>query len=328
MQGRFLLNRVEDELKGFIKRRILHKPEKTVSPPAERAEWSIGIYVGESPLRLAPPDSLENPVLTYKDVTDVPAMFVADPFMISVKNTWHMFFEVWNQRTQRGEIGTATSVDGFTWIYRQIVLAEPFHLSYPYVFEWMGEQYMLPETQQAGSINLYKAVEFPTKWSRVRTLMTKPTSEAQLADPSIFRHDERWWLFTRTNLRSEVATLRLYYADDLMGTWHEHPKSPVVKDERPIARPGGRVLPLPKKSGSTIIRYAQDGYPVYGSRLRAYEITELTTATYSEHEAAESPVLMGSGIGWNASGMHHIDAHLLKDGRWIACVDGWKSVRV
>ncbi len=52
------------------------------------------------------------------------------------------------------------------------------------------------------------------------------------------------------------------------------------------------------------------------------EITELTTKRYHEREVNESPVLKASGVGWNASGMHHIDPHLLDDGRWIACVDG------
>jgi hypothetical protein len=37
---------------------------------------------------------------------------------------------------QEGEIGLATSEDGLKWDYKQVVLNEPFHLSYPYVFEW------------------------------------------------------------------------------------------------------------------------------------------------------------------------------------------------
>ena len=37
----------------------------------------------------------------------------------------------------------------------------------------------------------------------------------------------------------------------------------------------------------------------------------------------ESPILTPSGAGWNGLCMHHIDAHRLDDGSWIACVDGF-----
>src|SRR5713226_8442616 len=108
--------------------------------------WSIGIYTGASPLRLRPAGSAINPILTREDVQDVPAGFVADPFMVQRAGVWNMFFEVLNQATDRGEIGLATSSDGLSWTYQRIVLVEPFHLSYPYVFECQGECYMLPET--------------------------------------------------------------------------------------------------------------------------------------------------------------------------------------
>lgn len=36
---------------------------------------------------------------------------------------------------------------------------------------------------------------------------------------------------------------------------------------------------------------------------------------------------LGTQWGWvDKRGMHHLDAHLLEDGQWIACVDGWTAV--
>src|SRR5690348_4223243 len=104
--------------------------------------WSIGIYAGKSPLDLAPAPGVRNPVLSARDVTDIPARFVADPFMLQANGLWHMFFEVLNHGSGLGEIGLATSHDALTWQYRQIVLTEPFHLSYPYVFQWNNDFYM------------------------------------------------------------------------------------------------------------------------------------------------------------------------------------------
>src|SRR5262249_34417850 len=63
------------------------------------ALWAIGLYTGESPLQLRPAPGTRNPVLTRSDVTDVPAVFVADPFLLRTSGVWHMFFEVLNWRS-------------------------------------------------------------------------------------------------------------------------------------------------------------------------------------------------------------------------------------
>ena len=274
--------------------------------------WSIGIYAGESPFNLGPTSNTHNPVLSSTDVTDLRAVFVADPFMIRANDNWYMFFEVLNQATERGEIGLATSSDGLSWTYQQIVLAEPFHLSYPYVFEWGGECYLLPETLGAQALRLYRAETFPTRWSPVASLV-----EGSYADPSIFRREHKWWMLACTTPYSH-DTLRLYFADELFGPWREHPANPIVSGNKHNARPAGRVLTLDGK----LIRFSQDCAPVYGTQVRAFEIQQLTATSYVEEEVRTSPILVASGAGWNAVGMHHVDAHLCEDGSWIACVDG------
>ena len=288
-----------------------------MSPPPREAIWSIGIYRGDDPFRLAPlhPDK---PALSAADVTDVPATFVADPFMVQAGGTWHMFFEVMNWRTHRGEIGLATSPDALEWTYCQIVLTEPFHLSYPYVFEWNNEFYMIPETHRAGAVRLYKAKNFPSNWVFVRVLLRGP----YLADASVFRHDGGWWMFVEASPNDEHDLLRLYYADRLRGPWTEHPESPLIKRNPRIARPAGRVI----RRGDQLIRFAQNCEPDYGTDVRGFEIRELTRTAFHEEEFECNPVLGPTGTGWNLRGMHHIDAHQLPNGTWIACVDGWTDV--
>lgn len=288
------------------------KRAKRRAPSRHPDVWSIGIYTGASPFELSPAPEITNPVLSRADVSDVPAAFVADPFMIRVKRLWYMFFEVMNSRSNKGVIGLAVSRDGFSWEYRQIVLHEPFHLSYPYVFECQGEYYMIPETLEPGAVRLYKANPFPTKWSLVRTLI-----DGQCADPSIFYFEGRWWLFACTTPYHH-DTLCLYFARDLLGPWVEHPRSPIIEGDQRLARPGGRVLVFDGR----VVRFAQDCYPTYGSQVRAFEISPLTPTDYGEQETGESPILKGSGNGWNKLGMHTVDAHLLRKRRWIACVDG------
>jgi hypothetical protein len=284
------------------------------------AVWSIGIYVGESPVSLRLPQGVRNPVLTRADVTDVPAAFVADPFILRVDGTWYMFFEVMNWRSAKGEVGLATSADGVRWTYQRVVLAEPFHLSYPYVFQWRNDCYMIPESYQAGAVRLYRAWQFPTEWVCVGTLLNGP----YYADTSVFRHGDKWWLLTDTSSGFKNDTLRLYYADDLVGRWREHPQSPLIEGNAYVARPAGRVIASPDR----VLRYTQTCLPYYGTAVRAFEITELTTTSYKEQEVGQSPILGPSGAGWNACGMHHIDPYPMGDGRWIASVDGWYSEKL
>ena len=272
--------------------------------------WSIGIYTGASPFQLR--GTAINPVLSYEDVTDVAAEFVADPFMIRKEDRWYMFFEVLDHETQRGVIATATSDDGLTWTYEQVVLKELFHLSYPYVFQWQGNFYMIPETLGAEFISLYRADNFPTRWKLHHRLI-----KGAHADPSIVRYHDLWWMFVcATPYGHDV--LRLYFARDLEGPWKEHPRSPLVTNDKARARPAGRILEV----GGRLVRFAQDCVPSYGTRVRAFEIKDLTRDRYVELEHPNSPVLSACGQGWNAMGMHHVDAHQQHDGEWIACVDG------
>ena len=283
--------------------------------PGRRARyWSIGVYGARSPFHLFPHPDAHNPVLTCASVTDVPAMLVADPFMVSRCGVWFMFFEVINGNSRKGEIALATSSDGISWGYDRIVLSEPFHLSYPYVFAHDGNYYMIPETRQAGSVRLYKATFFPHEWRYHSTLI-----DLDGTDPSIFCYQDRWWMFLCAPPAGH-ASLKLYNAYELAGPWVEHPNSPIVRSDPSIARPAGRAI----VHDGSVIRYAQDCCPDYGLRVRAFEVSQLTPSAYRETESRFSPVLNRAASGWNRGGMHHVDLHPFH-GSWIACVDGWYS---
>jgi hypothetical protein len=298
-----------------LARRILFPPPSPA--PREVHEWSIGIYNGTTPWQIVPAGHIINPVLTRHDVTDTQAIFVADPFMLRVDGIWYMFFEVMNSKTGKGEIALAKSDDGFKWKYQQIVMAEPFHLSYPYVFAWGGDYYMVPESWQAGAVRLYRATHFPTQWTWVATLLERPF----IVDSSVFSAGGHWWMFAETGADFRFDTLRLYSAAALTGPWVEHPKSPIVSGDPHIARPAGRVL----VEGNRVIRFAQDCAPKYGLQVFAFEVEELTPELYTEHPLVSSAILGGTGAGWNSHGMHHVDAHQLSNSSWIACVDGYRT---
>ena len=67
-------------LKKIINR-LRHKAEAE-RPVKVSGKWSIGIFTGTSALDIKTDPRVTNPVLTAGDVSDVPANFVADPFMV------------------------------------------------------------------------------------------------------------------------------------------------------------------------------------------------------------------------------------------------------
>ncbi len=271
-------------------------------------DWSA---VTAAPFKIADPSNIHNPVLSATDVTDVPARFVADPFLFQENGTFYLFFEVLNTKNNLGEIGVAKSSDAITWKYDRIVLKESFHLSYPYVFSVNGKHYMIPETNEALGVRLYEAASFPYDWKLVSTL----ASGRHFVDPSLVYYNNYWWMFVGVNGADDCY---LYYSKDLLSGWTEHPKSPIVINDPAHSRPGGRAFVY---NGKTIIRSVQKADVFYIRQVRTYQVDELTTTSFAEHEVAGSPVAGPSGAGWNAAGSHQYDPLWLGD-HWIAAIDG------
>ena len=279
----------------------------------QREQWTIGIYRSDSPFHFNELQGWINPLFRAEDVTDVNAKFVADPFLIRENDTWNLFFEVYNNDTKQGDLAVATSSNTWTWNYEQVIIDEPFHLSYPYVFKADGEYYLIPESFEDNSIRLYHADQFPTQWSYVKTLI----EGRDYVDNSIVFYNNKWWIFSSVTSNDK---LYLHYADSLTGPWKEHPLSPIVVDDVHKARPSGRLLVYDGK----LYRYTMDIDPPVGThQVMAYEITEITSTAYSEQLVQEAPVLMASGSGWNGQAMHQLDPVQVDEDSWIASVDGF-----
>lgn len=286
--------------------------------PQRRAEWSIGIYEGASPLKLAPLEGLgTSAVITRHSLSGPIAHGVADPFMVRQHNEWFMFFEIDSRESGRGEIGLAVSRDTVSWQFEGIVLKEPFHLSYPHAWEFEGAHYMLPETGACGAVRLYKADPFPTGWKFHAELV-----RGNLVDATPVRHDDKWWLMALEGLGTHDAFV-IYFADRLEGPWRPHPLNPILSHDRRHARPAGRLINF---QGS-MVRFTQDYERQYGRLVNAFQVEELTTTSYVEKPIGGGPILRPTGRSWSASGMHHVDAHQTSPNRWLAAVDGRRTVR-
>lgn len=278
--------------------------------------WSVGVYRGRSPLELQPVSGAAPLVLSAGDGDPSAVVLMADPFALRWQGRWHLFVEVVERGSRRGRIALATSDDLTTWTYAGGVLDEPYHLSYPFVFEHDGACWMVPETATAGQVRLYRATQFPSRW----VLDTVLLRGAPYKDSSLVQHDGSWWMFTETSSRHTNDELRLFRSGTLQGPWREHPASPVVRHDPTAARPGGR----PLVCGDRVLRFAQECGTTYGRQVGAYEVL-MTRDRYEERLL--DPAVLGpaggssSGASWNGAAMHHLDAHPDADG-WVAFADG------
>ena len=96
----------------------------------------------------------------------------ADPLLCHRGGKRWLFAEAMDLSTGKGrlevcELHDDGSIDGW-----RVALEEDFHLSFPMVFDWNGEVWMIPETGHDHSLRLYRYRVFPTKWELVQRFAT------------------------------------------------------------------------------------------------------------------------------------------------------------
>lgn len=204
-----------------------------------------------------------------------PWRYLADPFGVHRGGALHVFVEAYDYRSKHAVIEHHEFDADLAWRGASTCLAGPVHMSYPYVFEYDGEVFMVPETHQANEVALYRATRFPGTWQRECGLLVGVPG----VDATPFRHDGKWWMFhaiAGPGLRDR-RELHVAVAERLTGPWRAHPRSPVVRD---IAgsRPGG--TPWLDPDGAIVLP-VQDCARTYGGAIRFLRFTSLTPGEVS-----------------------------------------------
>ncbi len=201
--------------------------------------------------------------------------FWADPFLIEKEGKNYIFFEECFFG-QKGHLSVMELAENGTHSEPKIILKKDYHLSYPFVFEHQNEWYMIPETAENHTVELYKATEFPEKWVFVKNLL----ENIQTCDSTLLFYESKYWLFTTHFIARNGDIwdkLSIFYANDLMGEWTAHPENPVVKDIK-TARCAGKIF---EKNGKWY-RPAQNSSKRYGYGLAIQEIVTLSETKYEE----------------------------------------------
>lgn len=215
--------------------------------------------------------------------------FYADPFPITWQGRTFVFFEDLDHRVGKGIISAIEFSDSRPVGEVMPVLAEPWHLSYPFLIEDGGELWMIPESSTNGDVALYKCVRFPDKWERHATLL----SGLELADVTITQHNGRHYLFGawRDGAGGYSDSLAIYYADRLLGPWLPHASNPVLID-RASTRPAGNFVTINER----LWRPVQNCADGYGAALALAEVVELSPTAFKQivrHSLRPGPVWPG-----------------------------------
>lgn len=199
----------------------------------------------------------------------------ADPFVFSHDGRDYVFIEDLDEVTGRGRIAVMTIGEDGKPTAPEPVLERDYHLSYPFLFEWQGDVYMLPETAATRSLQLFRATKFPYEWE----LHSEPMRGYPMVDATLHEQDGCWYMFVNVSERggSLDDELFLFIAETPLGPWQPHPLNPIKSDVR-SARPAGRLF---KRDGK-LIRPAQDCSTSYGSAINLCEVEVLTETDYRE----------------------------------------------
>lgn len=197
---------------------------------------------------------------------------IADPFLYEINDEHYLFVELFDKKKNKACIAYYKFAAGIPK-YHGIVIDEPYHMSYPCVFEYNGEHYMIPETSANLSIDLYKATSFPDKWEKVSCLL----SGVRYVDTTILKQcnayyavsyrkeDQRWYLDTFA-LDMEKQSLKRIASKSYA---------------KNVGRPAGNFY-----LGEALMRPAQNCSHKYGENIILYQVNEIDDGKYSECETA------------------------------------------
>lgn len=239
--------------------------------------------------------------------------FWADPFVLKSGDRYFIFVEEFIYKANKGHISILEMDLNGCLLGTGKIIENPYHMSYPFVFESDGVCFMIPETGGNRSIDLYRCTEFPWKWEFVKSIM----KDINAVDTTLFRYEGKWWLFTLIDkINSSLAVspeLYLFYADDFLAdNWISHPMNPIVTDVR-LARPAGKVF----IRDGIVYRPSQDCSGRYGNSFDINEIITLTTDSYKEKQIKKirpdwDPTLKGTHTFNQNEGFTIIDVYKLR----------------
>lgn len=232
--------------------------------------------------------------------------YFADPFVWIEGGETYVFAEEFDCSRDRGEL-VVMKLDNLLNVvscqalqYEGAGSAISCHASFPFLFRFDGNVYMLPETCARNSVDLFICVEWPAKWRLMRRLLFG----IDAADSALIEKEGKWWLLTSVRSGHDNRHLAIY---DLADLHRDVPVSHPINAERLYS---GMVHGTGRNAGfvsaqhdGTIIRLIQDSTLHYGEGAAFRRVVILDQERFRE-EACAAPDELPAIVP--ATSCHHV----------------------
>jgi hypothetical protein len=241
---------------------------------------------------------LQNPRAAWLHwIARTPREFLADPFLIRTEGGPQLLCE-----TQHGDRTSLVTIDlNERFGFRTPMLPTDYSVSYPYVFEVEGEPWLVHEQHQRRRVDAYHlngSATLVASWE---------LGGIAVVDPTIVRHEGRWWLFCTDQDSGPNYALHVFWAASPYGPWHAHDRNP-VKIDIGGARPAGNFFVRDGK----LYRPAQDCAGRYGRAIVIQRVDLLTPKHFKETCVAR---IDSTAVGRKGA----VGTHTLSHGHgWVA----------
>lgn len=201
---------------------------------------------------------------------------IADPFLYEANGESYLFVELFQKKGNKACIAYYRFIDGKP-VYQGKIIEQPYHMSYPCVFSYHGEHYMIPETSANQSMDLYKAVQFPSQWEEVTCL----SSGNRYVDTTVLKQGEEYKL---VSYRKDGSS---WYLDTFKLDMENQKLESLAskKYDSNIGRPAGSFI-----VSDDLVRPAQNCSCKYGESIILYQVDWFEEGHFEEHEKSRIEV--------------------------------------
>ena len=190
--------------------------------------------------------------------------FIADPFLFKYEDEYYAFFEEWNYNY--GYISCSKLDKNLNFTNIEKILDTKSHLSFPSIFKYKDNIYMVPESCSGGNgMDVYKCIHFPLKWEKEKTI-----HNINAIDPVFFCNNDVIYIFCGSH-----KEFKIYYSIDF-NIFNEHSINNCTSIKYP--RSAGNIF----KYQDNFYRPAQICNPCYGYGIAIYRIDLINTKNYKE----------------------------------------------
>ncbi len=223
-----------------------------------KAFWGGDWYVGYKK---------KNSADNYTIVPGFSKKWIADPFLFEYDNNHYLFVEYVEKK--QGVIAYFKFINDVP-IFQKCIISEKYHLSYPCVFEYNDNVYLIPESADNNTIDLYVAEDFPENWKKKGKLIS-----GRYLDSTVLESQNGMYLFSYI-LKGKKYELHCFKFNVENASLE---KISSKTFDTNVGRPAGNFV---EKEGH-LLRPSQDCSKMYGERIIWNDVKSFNTDNIIEN---------------------------------------------